>query len=201
VFAIDDQEVGIAVGRLPFGTVQPKNGLLERTPFGVWLLPNSSIVEGRHDECPVEGAVFKGYFEAAACVMRLYAEKRYGRRRIAKIVNSEGYCFRDVKGKPKRFDDEAVRAIAANWHTYGGVILPGKATSRSAKTLLSESIALVPERALLDIELCYRVGHVRNERYREKRFAAPIESYIYPLAGIVYCAHCNSVGERTRLQG
>ncbi len=192
---------GIAVGRLPFGTIQPKNGFLERSPFGVWFLPDGSIVEGRHNECPVEGATFRGYFEAAERVMKLYAENRYGRRRIAKIVNSEGYRFRDVKGKPKLFDDEAVRAITANWHTYGGVIVPGKATGRSAKTMLPENVALVPERAVMDIELCYRVGTVRNERYREKRFAAPIESYTYPLAGIVYCAHCYNVGERTRLQG
>jgi DNA invertase Pin-like site-specific DNA recombinase len=192
---------GIAVGRLPFGTIQPKNGFLVRSPFGVWLLPDGSIVEGRHDECPVEGAGFKGYFEAAERVMNLFAENRYGRRRIAKIVNSEGYRFRSVKGKPKRFDDEAVRAITANWHTYGGVILPGKATGRSAKTMLPENIALNPERAVMDIELCYRVGKVRNERYREHHFAAPIESYIYPLAGIAYCAHCASTGEHTRLQG
>jgi DNA invertase Pin-like site-specific DNA recombinase len=192
---------GIAVGRLPFGTVQPKNGILARSPFGVWYLPDGSIVEGRHDECPLDGAVFKGYFEAAERVMRLFAENRYGRRKIAKIVNSEGYRFRNVKGIPKRFDDEAVRAITANWHTYGGVILPGKATGRSAKTMLPESIALSPERALMDIELCYRVGKVRNERYREHHFTTPIEAYIYPLAGIVYCAHCNNMGERTRLQG
>jgi DNA invertase Pin-like site-specific DNA recombinase len=192
---------GIAVGRLPFGTIQPKNSFLERSPYGVWLLPDGTIVEGRHDECPTEDAVFKGYFEAAERVMKLYAENRYGRRRIANIVNSEGYHFRDVKGKPKLFDGEAIRAITANWHTYGGVILPGKATGRSAKTMLPDNIALIPERAVMDIDLCYRVGAVRNERYREKRFAPPIKSYIYPLAGIVYCAHCDSVGERTRLQG
>jgi DNA invertase Pin-like site-specific DNA recombinase len=192
---------GIAVGRLPFGTVQPKTGFLKPSPLGVWFLPDGSIVEGRFDQCPVEGAAFKGYFDAAERVMRLFGENRYGRRKIAKIVNSEGYRFRDVKGKPKLFDDEAVRAITANWHTYGGVILPGKATGRSAKTMQPENIALVPERAVMDIELCYRVGKVRAERYREHHFAAPIGSYIYPLAGIAFCAHCNNVGERTRLQG
>src|SRR5260221_23704 len=60
---------GVAVGRLPFGTIQPKNGFLERSPFGVWFLPDGSIVEGRHDECPVEGAAFKGYFDAAERVI------------------------------------------------------------------------------------------------------------------------------------
>jgi DNA invertase Pin-like site-specific DNA recombinase len=35
---------GVAVGRLPFGTVQPKNGFLERSPLGVWFLPDGSIV-------------------------------------------------------------------------------------------------------------------------------------------------------------
>ncbi len=192
---------GLAVGRLPFGTIQPKNGFLERSPFGVWFLPDGSVVEGRFNECPVEGAAFKGYFEAAERVMKLFAENRYGRRKIASIVNSEGYRFRSVKGKPKRFDDEAVRAILANWHTYGGVLMPGKATGRSAKTMLPENIALNPERAIMDIDLCYRVGKVRHERYQEQHFAAPIEAYVYPLAGIAYCAHCDRAGERTRLQG
>jgi hypothetical protein len=114
--------------------------------------------------------------------MKLFAENRYGRRKIASIVNSEGYRFRSVKGRPKRFDDEAVRAIVANWHSYGGVLIPGKATGRSAKTMLPENVTLNPERAVMDISLCYRVGKVRNERYREHHFAARRASYVYPLA-------------------
>ncbi len=192
---------GIAVGRIPFGTVRGKTGLLERSPYGVWLLADGSLKEGKVEMCPSDGAVFRGYFEAAERALRLFTENRYGRRRIAEMMNQEGFWFRDVKGNPKRFDDEAIRAITANWHTYGGVPLPGKATGRSARSLSPENITLVPERAVMDIELCYRAGRVRIERYREKRHAAPIHSYVYPLAGITCCAHCDQRGQRTRLQG
>ncbi|CAG0937613.1 hypothetical protein TFLX_06558 [Thermoflexales bacterium] len=192
---------GIAVGRIPFGTIRGKSGYLEPSPDGVWLLPDGSVVEGHRDERPAEDAVFRGYFEAAERIMRLFAENRYGRRKIAVKLNDEGYWFRDVKGKPRSFDDEGVRAVTANWHTYGGVPLPGKATGRSAKTMRPENIALNPDRALMDIELCYRVGQVRLERYREKQHTAPIHSYVYPLVGMVYCAHCAAIGQQTRLQG
>jgi len=67
--------------------------------------------------------------------------------------------------------------------------------------MLPENVTLNPERALMDISLCYRVGKVRNERYREHHFAAQRASYVYPLAGIAYCSHCDTVSERTRLQG
>ena len=61
---------------------------------------------------------------------------------------------------------------------------------RSAKTMLPENVTLNPERAVMDISLCYRVGKVRSERYREHHFAAQRASYVYLLAGIAYCAHC-----------
>ncbi|MCC6973582.1 MAG: recombinase family protein [Anaerolineae bacterium] len=192
---------GIAVGRIPFGTVRGESGYIEPSPYGVWLLPDGTVVEGDREHCPAQEAVFRGYFEAAEQIMRLFAENRYGRRKIAAKMNEAGYWFRDVKGKARQFDDEGVRAVTANWHTYGGVPLPGKATGRSAKTMLPENIALNPERAVMDIELCYRVGQVRIERYREKPHAAPIHAFVYPLVGIVYCAHCASIGQRTKLQG
>ncbi len=193
---------GIAVGRIPFGTIRAESGYLERSPLGVWLLPDGSVIEGNRNEgCPVDGAVFRGYFEAVERIMRLYAENRYGRRKIANIVNGEGYWFRDAKGKPRLFDGESIRSATANWHTYGGVPLPGKAAKRSAKTMLPENIKLDPDRAVIDIELCYRVGRVRLERYRERQGSAPIHSYVYPLVGIVCCAHCVALGQHSHLQG
>src|SRR5258706_13125735 len=66
---------GIVVGRVPFGTIRPKrdgkSGFLERSPYGVWLLPDKSEVQGSESESPVEEAVWRGYFQAAGGPMLL----------------------------------------------------------------------------------------------------------------------------------
>jgi hypothetical protein len=153
---------GIVVGRVPFGAIRPKregrSGYLERSPYGVWLLPDSSEKEGRETEPPIEGAVWRGYFDTAGRTMRLFALGQFGGRKIAKILNKEGYRFRDVDGKPRLFDKECVRAITANWPEYGGVVLGKKAIGRNAKVISPDTVALNPERAVMDIELCRRVG-------------------------------------------
>src|SRR5258706_5132076 len=128
---------GIVVGRVPFGTIRPKrdgkSGFLERSPYGVWLLPDKSEVEGRESESPVEGAVWRGYLDAAERTLRLFILGNLGARKIADMLNKEGYRFRDVDGKPRLFDKECVRAITANWPEYGGVVLGKKAIARNAK--------------------------------------------------------------------
>lgn len=192
---------GIPVGRIPFGTIRGSDGYLKRSPFGVWLMPDSSVIEGTQANCPTEGATFRGYFEATVVIMRLYAENRYGRRKIAALINAEGYWFRDHTGQPRQFDDECVRAITANWPAYGGISLPGKATGRKATDLTPQQVKLDPERAVVDIELCYRVAQVRLERYREKQHTVQLQSYVYPLVGIAYCAHCAQLDQHSKLQG
>ncbi len=191
---------GIVVGRVPFGTTRPKrdgkSGYLERSPDGVWLLPDGSQVEGRESERPAEGAIWRGYFQAAEQAMRLVALGLYGARKIAERLNRDGYRFRDVDGKPRFFDRESVRAIAANWPEYGGVVLGKKATARSAKQVTPDTVILNPERAVMDIELCRRVGHVRAERSREREQRKPdtgarADAFVFPLSQMTFCAHCD----------
>jgi hypothetical protein len=127
--------------------------------------------------------------------MRLFATGQHGIRRIAELLNTEGYRFRDVQGNPTLFSREGIRNIIANWPEYGGVILGEKATHRNARTVTPESILLNPERAVMDIELCYRVGVVRAERFREKSQSKPdtgsrANTRVFPLSRITYCAHC-----------
>lgn len=193
---------GIIVGRVPFGTIRPKregkSGFLERSSSGVWLLPDSVEVEGRETESPAEGAVWRGYFEAAERTMRLFVLGNLGGRKIAQLLNQEGYRFRDVDGKPRLFDKESVRSITANWPEYGGVVLGRKAIARNAKEITPDTVILNPERAVMDIELCRRVGEVRAERHRERHQSKPDVGlrdnvYVFPLSRVVYCSHCHQL--------
>jgi DNA invertase Pin-like site-specific DNA recombinase len=195
---------GIVVGSVPFGTIRPrrdgKSGYLEPSLAGVWLLPDGTEVEGREAELPAEGAVWKGYFQAALQAMRWFSLGIYGTRNIADKLNREGYRFRDAQGKPRFFDRDSVRAITANWPEYGGIILGKKAIGRKAKTLTPETVTLNPERAVMDIELCYLVGKIRAQRSYEKHQRKAdtgdrAEVYIFPLSYIATCSHCNKIAE------
>jgi DNA invertase Pin-like site-specific DNA recombinase len=192
---------GIVVGRVPFGTIRPrrngKSGHLERSPYGVWLLPDGEIVEGVESERPAEGAVWRGYFAAAVQALRLYALNLYGGRKIADMLNREGYRFRDIDGEPRLFDRQCIRSIVANWPEYGGVVLGKKATDRNAKKVSPDTVTLNQERAVVDIDLCIQVGFVRSDRYRDHQQHKPgsgdrADSFIFPLSGITYCAHCDT---------
>ncbi|MCC7209123.1 MAG: zinc ribbon domain-containing protein [Anaerolineae bacterium] len=168
-------------------------------------MPDGSIQEGHKDESPAEGATFRGYIEVVERMYRLCAKGNCGRRKIAEVLHSEGYWFRDRHGNPCRFSEADVRVIIDNWPEYGGVVLGGKARDRDISQIRPDTILLNPERAIIDTELCYLVGKVRMERQRWRKQSkpgpVPIKSYVYPLSGFVYCAHCYKMGDRTPLSG
>lgn len=189
---------GIVVGGIPFGTVRPrkdgKSGFLERSPYGVWLLPEGTFTEGHQDDTVPDGAVWRSYADAAERVLRLYGQNLYGRRKIAQMLNREGYRFRDATGQPAFFKAENIRGIVANWVEYGGAVVGSRAKNRRAKNVTPETVALNPERAIFDVDLCYQVGRVRMIRSRDVKhapdFAVHADSAIYPLSKVVFCAHC-----------
>ncbi len=163
-------------------------------------MPDGSEVDGLETEPPIEGAIWRGYFSAADRAMRLFALGQYGIRRIAEILNNEGYRFRDVKNKPTLFDREGIRAIVANWPEYGGAVLGKKATARNARKITPDTVILNPDRALMDVELCRRVGQVRAERFREPVQSKPdtgarADASIFPLSRITHCSHCSKMAE------
>lgn len=169
---------------------------------GVWHLPDGGEVEGRESEPPVEGAVWRGYFDAAERALRLFVLGNLGARKIAEKLNREGYRFRDADGKPRLFDKECVRSVTATWPEYGGIVLGKKAIARNAKDITPDTVALNPERAVIDIDLCRRVGEVRAERHRESRQSKPggglrENTVIFPLSHIAFCAHCHKLAEET----
>ncbi len=62
-----------------------------------------------------------------------------------------------------------------------------------------DNIALNPARAVLDVDLCYRVGEVRKKRTRDMKrsadYAVRLDATIYPLSKLVYGAHCEQLAQ------
>lgn len=196
---------GIAVGSVPFGVMRGKDddghsSYLQPTPFGVWLMPDGEIIPGKaSDPTPAPGAIWRGYFEAARRTLELYAENK-GRQKVANILNKEGYRYLSRTGQAVRFDFEHVRRITANWPEYGGVILTGRAKGRRARRLDPSTLALNPERAVIDIALCRAVGQVcalrEIDNPQAKQFRVvdnrKLDAQIFPLSKILCCAQCGS---------
>lgn len=186
---------GIIVGPVPFGTTRNKEGYLQRSTEGVWLMPDSTFVEGQEGQPVPDGAsIWRGFADATRRCLELYTQNTLGRRKIAEMLNAEGYRYRDSVGNIIPFKADDVRRITANWVEYGGAVIVGKAKNRRAKEVTPETVVLHPEHAVFDVELCYQVGYVRRQRTRDMKripdYVVKIEAKVYPLSKLVYCAHC-----------
>ena len=204
---------GQSVGMPPFGTIRV-DGYLQPSDEGAWLLTNGSWIAGKvGEQPPVENAVWRGYYEAAERILRIYATNEHGLNGIRKLMNLEGWAFRNRKCEPIAFDTSAVRRTVANWAEYGGYVPPvgkrSRARDRHAHNFSPETVELHPERAVFDIELLTQVGNVKRERATAPRDRGVAQtSYPYPLTSVVYCAHCerraikeNDISLRTTLGG
>jgi hypothetical protein len=161
---------GVIVGRIPFGTVRGEKGYLVRSIEGVWLLPDGTYIEGQEGQpTPHEQAIWRGYIDAAQRCLVIFSENRHGRRKIAELLNAGGYRFRNVDGQPVPFNPDDICRITANWIEYGGGLAPGKARIRRPKDVNPQNVTLNPERAVLDVELCYLVGHILQKRSRDTK--------------------------------
>ena len=191
---------GITVGIYPFGTIRdPETGFLISSPYGVWLAPDGTYAIGLNSEtAPTEGAVWRGYFNAAREVLTLYATGLYGKGKIADTMNNKGWFFRSRRGQPHPFTINDIRRIVRNWVEYGGVVIGQRAKDRQLNEVNAETITLNPERAVFDVDLLYQVARVLNTRTQEKRqpdYGAHSDAYVYPLSKIVYCAHCDRMAQ------
>ena len=190
---------GIIVGPIPFGTVRGKDRYLKPSTEGIWLLPDGQALLGEQgDQPPQEGALWRGFFEAARRCLELYAGNVGGRRKIAELLNREGYRFRDGDGQVALFSDDDVRRVSLNWVEYGGAVLPGRARSRRASDLDVEQVKLNPERAVMDVAVCYQVGLVWQQRTRARTtpdHGVRTDAAVYPLSRLFYCAHCERAAQ------
>lgn len=204
---------GITVGLPPFGTRRHKRtGFLIPRKDGVWLLPNGKWQKGLRDEQPpVDGAVWRGYFECAERILKLYVGQ--GKRgKIHQKLQDEGWAFRDPDGDPRAIEVEDIRRVISNFAEYGGYVSGEKARDRHPADHRVEDIIvkLNPERAVFPIELLSEVARARHERAFGKHPTHSVnkKASAYPLGGIIFCAHCAAAAEeqknhklRTKLSG
>ncbi|MBI1278183.1 MAG: hypothetical protein GC179_08655 [Anaerolineaceae bacterium] len=189
---------GITVGLPPFGTRRnKKTKFLEPTDEGVWLLPDGTWVAGKlTDVIPVEGAKWRGYFDLAKLILEMYSRRVAGRTRITEMLQADGWAWRDRSGNPVSLETEDIRRVTNNWPEYGGVVIGKKARDRSPDDLDPETIKLIPEHAVFDVDMLREVGRVQRERTVKKINSGRPPTHPYPLAGIMYCAHCEELALR-----
>lgn len=202
---------GITVGLPPFGTKRDKKtGFLIPSNEGAWLTPDGRWVAGRAGQPPpCDGALWRGYFECAQRILRLYAERGIGRHKITRKMQAEGWAFRDRSGSPSPLEVEDIRRVTNNWPEYGGVVIGKRARERSPLDYDPEQITLDSEKAVFDTQLLMKVGRVQKERTRRAPDRGHAQTdYPYPLSGISFCAHCERAAQehndaklRSRLGG
>lgn len=192
------KEQGKTIGMPPFGTQRNEEGYLIPSKRGAWLLPDGRFQAGSADECPQDGAVWRSYYECAHLILTKYVEQDIGTQRIAYQMNAEGWCFRDRKRKPRPITEDDVRRVLSNWPEYGGLVFDNPAKDRKAYEMRNiDEISFIEERAVFPLELLREVA-----RNRQARTVQPVdhgvnrETYPYPLANIIACAHCKALANQ-----
>lgn len=188
---------GITVGLTPFGTKRDSGGYLMPTDEGAWLLPDGAWIAGKLGEpAPAEGARWRGYYELAGIILKLYASRTAGRTRIAELLHAEGWAWRDRRGNPAPLETEDIRRVTNNWPEYGGAVIGKRARERHPDDYDPETIALNSERAVFDVDMLREVGRVQRERTIQKVKRGRPSIHPYPLSGLVWCAHCEALAKR-----
>ncbi len=206
------QAKGVVVGRIPFGTDRDEKGFLIRSLDGVWLLPDGTFVEGQQTQSVHPNAIWRGFTDAAYRCLELFLENRHGRRKLADMLNNEGYRYRDLDSNIELFDPDDVRRIVTNWVEYGGGVLKNKRQNRRARDVTPANATLNAEHAVFDVDFCYRVGSVIQARTRDYTRnpdnAVHLDATSYPLSKLLFCAHCEHAavesgnpGLRSNLRG
>ena len=184
---------GISIGMPPFGTLRGEDGYLHRSSEGAWLLADGTFVAGTADETPEDGALWRGFFEAAERILELYATGNLGLEKIAYRANEEGWAYRDRTGTPREVTRDDVRRVVANWPEYGGIVMDKKAKDRRAYDGFDnvDEVPFKEKRAVFPLKLLRSVARARQERtIRRTDEGVNRLTHFYPLSAITYCAHC-----------
>jgi DNA invertase Pin-like site-specific DNA recombinase len=191
---------GVTVGLPPFGTRRSKNtGFLVPSQEGAWLLPDGTWQAGRVGEAsPIDGALWRGYFECAERILTMYADEQ-ARESICRRLQSEGWAFRDRQGQPAPLEIDDVRRVVSNWAEYGGHVSKHRARERHPVEYPPDEVIanLNPKRAVFDVDLLARVARTRRNRALRKHPTDSInkKARAYPLSGLTYCAHCERMAQ------
>jgi DNA invertase Pin-like site-specific DNA recombinase len=192
---------GKSVGTPPFGSRRNAEGYLIPTKRGAWLLPDGTYMDGiEGDEPPVEGAIFRSYYQAAKRAMEIYISSKRGREHVTRRLSAEGWVFKDRYGKPRSFVPDDVRRITSNWREYAGMVTGGPAKDKNA-SLIDDPVGELVDtgRAIFPLDLLRRVAEVQKDRSKTTNLTSPKEvSKTYALSGILYCAHCERVAHQKK---
>ena len=192
---------GITVGRPPFGTKRDKQtGFLIPSNEGAWLLPDGTWQAGRiGDAPPIDGAVWRGYFECAERILTLYSNQK-ARGKIVLKLQAEGWAFRDKDGQPSPIEVDDIRRVVSNYPEYGGYVSKERARERHPSDFPPDEIIakLIPDRAVFPVELLTKVARSRQARAIGKHPTNSVNAKArsYPLAGLTYCARCEVMAEQ-----
>lgn len=184
---------GKTVGRAPFGSVRSSDGFLIPSPLGAWLLPDGKFVAGEvGQDPPVQGALWRGYYDCAKLILELYAENRHGREVIAYKIADEGWAFSDRRNRPRPVNKDDIRRVTSNWREYAGLVSNGRAKDLNASLIENPSGVLHDTgRGVFDVELLRRVAQVQEKRSQVKRPRGSVKkAYPYALVRLAFCAHC-----------
>ncbi len=193
------KQKGVTVGMMPFGTERDKEGYLQPSSEGAWVLADGCWAAGEvGEEPPEEDAEWRGYFEAAVRMLELYRKNQRGLERIAYQMHEEGWAFRERTGKPRPINREDVRRVIANWPEYGGIVTNNRSKDRLAYEQSNfTKIPFVEERAVMDLGLLQEVARVRHVRsVRPEMGKTNKNAHRYPLSNITYCAHCEQMARK-----
>lgn len=181
---------GKTCGMPPFGTERDKDGYLIPSRAGAWRLPDGSLIGGLVDDMPpVEGAIWRGYYDFAGRVLELYAQGNHGSERLTRQLVREGWVFKSRDGEPRPLDREDVRRIIGNYPEYGGAV-PGT-KSKERRFYEWSLVEFNPDRAVFDVDLLRRVESVRMQRTREKAHEGNrVDRRVYALQNLLFCSHC-----------
>ena len=205
------KSLGKTVGMPPFGTIRNEEGYLIPSPYGAWLLPDGTWVPGEEGEDPpAEGALWRGYYDAARRALEIYTQNLKGRETVAYAMVDEGWAFRDRKGNPRPFNKDDVRRITSNWPQYAGLSPEGKAKDFNPN-LVDDPLSMLYDtgRQVFPLDLLRKVAQVHQKRGGVRRPpGSQKDAHPYTLTRLLYCAQCernaeekNNPALRTRISG
>lgn len=184
---------GQSIGIPPFGTIRNEEGFLVPTVQGAWLLPDGSFQAGtQEEEPPHSDALWRGYYECAELILKLYINNLHGYGWIADELNRLGWAFRNRWNEPRTVKLDDIRRVTSAWREYAGLVLQGKASQRIAAKIENPVDTLYDTgRAVFDLDLLRAVARTQEERSIVLRPTGAVRvAHIFPLSDLVYCARC-----------
>jgi hypothetical protein len=79
-------------------------------------MPDGTFKPGKDKhEPPDPDAAWRGYYECAERILRLYKDNQHGYWTIAAQMNRDKWAFRDRWNKPRSLTTDDVRRVTSNW--------------------------------------------------------------------------------------